>query len=110
MKQGSAQGFMDWRRKNMSQKTEPSAGVGHNSNAKGDLASYVDRLENLEQEKQSYVDDIRDVCKEAKEKGFDAKALKYAVKMRRMSAEQRDKARKQEELNDSYLDALGMLA
>lgn len=91
----------------MSRKTEASPAVGHNSSA--EMKSYIERLENLETEKQSFVDDIRDLCAEAKGKGYSPKALKAIVKEKMMSSDKREALREHEETVDTYKAALGML-
>ena len=78
-------------------------GVGHN----GQLKSYVERIEKLEDEKKAIADDIRDVVKEAKANGFDTKALRTIVRIRSQDSEKR--AQEQAVL-DTYLAAMGMLA
>ena len=82
-------------------------GVGHNNPpANEKLKSFVDRLENLEQEKKSFADDIRDVYAEAKSNGLDTKALRTIIKMRKQDA---DKRAEQQAIVDTYAHALGML-
>ena len=80
------------------------AGVGSNSNAQ--LKSIVERIEKLEEEKAATASDIRDVYAEAKGNGFDAKALRKIVQMRKQDADER---REQEEILETYMHALGML-
>ncbi len=60
----------------------------------------------LEEEKKATSDDIRDVYAEAKGNGFDAKALRTIVRMRKMDTDER---REQQEVLETYLHALGML-
>lgn len=86
----------------MSTPQTPTA--GHNSNA--EMKSLIERIENLEQEKQGFSDDIRATYAEAKGKGFDVKALRTIVKLRKMDADTR---REQEAVLDTYKAALGML-
>jgi uncharacterized protein (UPF0335 family) len=85
--------------------SEPT--IGHNSGvAAGQLRSFVERIERLEEEKKGIADDIRDVKAEAKGAGFDTKILAKVIRMRK-----RDKAERDEEeaITDLYLHALGML-
>ena len=79
------------------------AGAGHN----GQLKSIVERIERLEEEKKTIADDIRDVYAEAKGNGFDVKALRTIVKMRKQDATARAE---QEAVLETYMLALGMLA
>lgn len=70
------------------------------------LRSFVERIERLEDEKRAIADDIKEIYAEAKGTGFDTKALREIVKLRRM-----DKAdiQEQEYMLDLYKHALGML-
>ena len=67
------------------------------------IASFVKRIENLEQEKKEIQLDIKEVYSEAKSQGFDKKALKTIIKLRKMSQNDRDEF---EFLVDSYKEAL----
>jgi uncharacterized protein (UPF0335 family) len=75
--------------------------------AKDHLKAFVERIEKLEEEKKAIADDIRDVYGEAKANGFDAKALRSVVKLRKMDADER---REQDAILETYLHALGMLS
>ena len=81
------------------------AGVGSNSNAQ--LKAIIERIEKLEEEKKATADDIRDVYAEAKGNGFDAKALRTIIRLRKQDADER---REQEQIVELYMHALGMLA
>jgi uncharacterized protein (UPF0335 family) len=74
--------------------------------AKDQLKSIIERIERLESEKKTTSDDIRDVYAEAKANGYDAKALRTIVRMRKMDVDQR---REQEAILELYMNALGML-
>jgi uncharacterized protein (UPF0335 family) len=74
--------------------------------AKDQLKAIVERIERLEEEKKATSDDIRDVYAEAKGNGFDAKALRTIVRMRKMDSDERREA---EEILETYMHALGML-
>ena len=74
--------------------------------AKDQLKAFVERIERLEEEKKATSDDIRDVYAEAKGNGFDTKALRTIVRLRKMDTDER---REQQEVLDTYLHALGML-
>lgn len=69
------------------------------------LRSFVERIERLEEEKSSLSDDISDVYSEAKSTGFDVKALRKIVAMRKLDATQRQEL---EAIMDVYMHALGM--
>ncbi len=47
------------------------------------LASFVTRVERLESEKQTYVDDIKSVYAEAKAAGYDVKTMRNLVRRRK---------------------------
>lgn len=74
--------------------------------AKDHLKSFVERIERLEEEKKALSDDIRDVYAEAKSSGFDVKALRCVVKLRKQDVDER---KEQEAILETYLHALGML-
>jgi uncharacterized protein (UPF0335 family) len=74
--------------------------------AKDQLRTIIERIERLEEEKKTISDDIRDVYAEAKGNGFDTKALRTIVRMRKQDANERQE---QETILETYLQALGML-
>lgn len=73
--------------------------------AKDYLKAFVERVERLEEEKKAISSDIRDVYAEAKANGFDAKALRTIVRLRKQDVEER---REQENILATYMHALGM--
>jgi uncharacterized protein (UPF0335 family) len=74
--------------------------------AKDHLKAFVERIERLEEEKKALADDIRDVYGEAKATGFDVKALRTIIKMRK---EDTDDRKEHEAILETYMHALGML-
>ena len=74
--------------------------------AKDQLKAFVERVERLEEEKKAIADDIRDVYAEAKGNGFDVKALRTVVRLRKQDVDER---KEQEAILETYLHALGML-
>lgn len=48
------------------------------------LVSIIERIERLEQEKKSICDDIREVFAEAKGSGYDVKAIRQVLKLRKL--------------------------
>ena len=74
--------------------------------AKDHLKAFVERVERLEEEKKAIADDVRDVYAEAKSSGFDVKALRTVVKLRKQDVNER---KEQEAILETYLHALGML-
>ena len=75
--------------------------------AKDQLKAFVERIERLEEEKKAISDDIRDVYAESKANGFDVKALRAVVRMRKQDVNERNE---HQMILDTYLNALGMLA
>jgi uncharacterized protein (UPF0335 family) len=74
--------------------------------AKDQLKAVIERIERLEEEKKATSDDIREVYAEAKGNGFDVKALRSIVRMRKLDTDER---REQQEVLETYMHALGML-
>lgn len=70
------------------------------------LRSFVERIEKLNEEKKEIADFIKDVFGEAKAMGFDTKALKKIIAIRKMDPDERAE---QDAILDTYLAALGML-
>ena len=73
--------------------------------AKDQLKAFVERIERLEEEKRALAEDIKEVFAEAKGTGFDTKALRTIVRLRKLDTDER---REQQEVLDTYLHALGM--
>ena len=73
---------------------------------KDQLKAFIERVERLEEEKKTIADDIRDVYAEAKGSGFDVKALRAIVRMRKQDPDER---KEQETILETYMHALGML-
>lgn len=76
--------------------------IGHN----GQLKSIVERVEKLNEDKQAISADISDIFKEAKGNGFDVKALRKVIALRKLSAD--DRAH-QDAILETYMNALGMV-
>jgi len=74
--------------------------------AKDQLKAFIERVERLEEEKKAIADDIRDVYAEAKGNGFDTKALRTIVRLRKQDADER---KEQETILETYMLALGMI-
>ena len=71
-----------------------------------ELKSFVTRIENLEEQKSALTDDIKDVFTELKGRGYDAKAVRQILKLRKLDPNERTE---QEAIVETYLVALGML-
>ena len=74
--------------------------------AKDQLKAVIERIERLEEEKKTTSDDIREVYAEAKINGFDTKALRSIVRLRKLDTDER---KEQEAVLETYMHALGML-
>ena len=72
--------------------------------AREKLRQTVQRIERLEEEKKEVAEQIKEVYAEAKSMGFDVKALRQAVRLRKIDAREREE---QEMILDLYLGALG---
>lgn len=75
--------------------------------AKDQLKSFVERIETLESDKKQVADDIRDVYSEAKSSGYDVRALRQIIRLRKQDAAERAEL---EALIDTYKLALGMIS
>jgi uncharacterized protein (UPF0335 family) len=87
--------------------TTPQAGDNSSRFARDQLKAFIERIERLEEEKKTIADDIRDVYTEAKGNGFDVKALRAIVRMRKQDEDER---KEHESILETYMVALGMLA
>lgn len=83
-----------------------SSSNGIANSAKDQLRSYVERIERLEEEKAALSGDIRDLLAQAKSSGFDTKALRTVIRLRKQDVTER---RTQEAVLATYMHALGML-
>jgi uncharacterized protein (UPF0335 family) len=74
--------------------------------AAGQLRAFIERIERLKEEKGTIADDIKEVFAEAKGTGFDTKAMRSIIRLRK-----KDQAERQEEesILDLYKAALGMV-
>ena len=73
--------------------------------AAGQLKAFIERIERLEEEKQTLADDIKDVYAEMKGTGFDTKAVRTIIRLRKKDANERQE---EEAILDLYMAALGM--
>ena len=74
--------------------------------AAGQLRALIERIEHLEEEKKTIADDIKEVYAEAKGTGFDTKAIRALIRMRKQDQAERQEA---ESILDHYKAALGMV-
>ena len=71
-----------------------------------ELRSFIERIERLDSEKAALQDDIKDVFTELKGRGYDAKAVRQILKLRKLDPNERTE---QEAIVETYMTALGML-
>lgn len=69
------------------------------------LRQFIEQIERLEEEKKAIGGDIRDKFAEAKALGFDVKAMKKVIALRKKSKTEREE---EDGILDVYLHALGM--
>ena len=69
------------------------------------LLSYVERVERLNEEVKALQTDIKEIYDEAKSNGYDVKALKAIISLRKLDDAEREEA---ETVLDVYKAALGM--
>lgn len=69
-----------------------------------ELKSLIERIETLEISKQEYVDDIKDVYQEAKSSGYDTKALRKVIAIRKIEKAEREEL---EAMVATYMEAVG---
>lgn len=83
---------------------DPITGASSDSAAQ-ELKQLIERLERLEEEKQAIADDIKDVLSEAKYRGYDGKAIRTLLALRRLDPHARQEA---EAILETYKTALGI--
>lgn len=86
--------------------TNPSmADVADTGVAAEELKQFIERLERLEEEKTGIASDIKEVFAELKGRGFDAKAVREILRIRKKDSSERQE---EEAILELYLQALGM--
>ena len=73
--------------------------------AADELRLLIERAERLQEEKQGIADDIKDVMGEAKSRGYDPKAIRKILSIRKKRSEL---VQEENAILQTYLDALGM--
>lgn len=73
--------------------------------AVGQLRSFIERIERLSEEKKTIGDDIKEVYAELKGSGFDSKAVRTIIRLRKKEEHERQE---EEAMIQLYMDALGM--
>lgn len=70
------------------------------------LRLLIERIERLEEEKKGIADDIKDVMAEAKGRGYDPKAIRKILSIRKKKKEE---YQEEEAILEVYMQALGMI-
>jgi len=83
----------------------PYADIAESGVAAEELQQFVEKIERLEEEKAAIAGDVKDVFAEMKGRGFDVKATRKILRMRKQDAAQR---REEEAILELYMQALGM--
>ena len=78
----------------------PGSGAGAEQ-----LTQFIERVEQLEEEKRALMADIKDVYAEAKATGFEPKIMRQVIRLRAMD---RDLLSEQDALLDTYRNAIGL--
>lgn len=71
-----------------------------------ELRQFIERIERLEEEKANIAGDIKDVFAELKGRGFDSKAVRQILRIRKQDHAERQE---QEAILELYMQALGMI-
>lgn len=73
--------------------------------AAGQLRAFIERVERLEEDKKSVSEDIKEIYAEMKANGFDTKAVRSIIRLRKKDQAEREG---EEAMMDLYKAALGM--
>ncbi|USU03767.1 DUF2312 domain-containing protein [Sphingomonadaceae bacterium OTU29MARTA1] len=85
---------------------ERQEGMGGGQVAADELRLLIERAERLEEEKKGISDDIKDVMAEAKGRGYDPKAIRKILSIRKKKKEE---YQEEEAILEVYMQALGMI-
>ena len=85
---------------------ERQHGMGGGAVAADELRLLIERAERLEEEKKGIADDIKDVMAEAKGRGYDPKAIRKILSIRKKKKEE---YQEEESILQVYMQALGMI-
>ncbi len=75
--------------------------IGHNAQAQ--LKAFIDRIENLEEEKKGLAEDVKEIYAQAKAIGFDTKIMRKVISLRKINRAEREEI---EALLDVYMQAV----
>ena len=81
-------------------------GSGGGHVAADELRLLIERSERLEEEKKGIADDLKDVMAEAKGRGYDPKAIRKILSIRKKKKEE---YQEEEAILEVYMQALGMI-
>lgn len=70
-------------------KPDPKGGDNAQKASAAEMQSFADRIERLEDEKAVLTADIKDVYDEAKSRGYDVKALRKIIPLRKLKEDER---------------------
>ena len=76
-----------------------------NEIATGQLRSFIEKIERLEEEKSSIAADIKEIYSEAKNTGFDIRVIRMVIRLKQMDRSDRHQ---QEEILELYKRALNI--
>jgi len=79
--------------------------MAEGSIAADELRLLIERAERLEEEKKAIADDVKDVMAEAKARGYDTKAIRKIMQIRKKKKEE---FQEEEAILETYMAALGM--
>ncbi|HJD59155.1 MAG TPA: DUF2312 domain-containing protein [Rickettsia endosymbiont of Omalisus fontisbellaquei] len=72
---------------------------------KEQLEQYISKIERLEQEKADLSEEVKDIFQDASSHGFDVKAMKSILKLKKLD---KDKLAEQDAMLELYRDTLGI--
>ncbi|HJD55641.1 MAG TPA: DUF2312 domain-containing protein [Rickettsia endosymbiont of Pyrocoelia pectoralis] len=72
---------------------------------KAQLEQYISKIERLEQEKADLSQEIKDIFQDASSHGFDVKAMKSVIKLKKLD---KGKLAEQDAMLELYRDTLGI--
>ncbi|HEY1146843.1 MAG TPA: DUF2312 domain-containing protein [Allosphingosinicella sp.] len=82
------------------------SGADRGAVAAEELRLLIERAERLEEEKKAIADDIKDVMLEAKSRGYDTKAIRTILRIRK---KKEGEFQEEEAILETYMAALGMI-
>ena len=85
--------------------TDDVGGDSSQTIAMGQLRAFIERIERLEEEKKTVGVDIKEVFAELKGSGFDTKAVRTIIRLRKKEDHERQE---EDAMVQLYADALGM--